>query len=140
MKGEKEIKNTKKVKRSNVKYPALVPELNLKTRHDEIADIASYVDQLNEQELEWINRFVEEEIIVNYDHEGEKLNCLTNLPKNERSPEERLTRKRLNLKNNARNRCIYTQEMAQGTMNYLADLEEKDEDETLREEYKDEFY
>lgn len=138
------MKNTKKEKknsRKNHKYPALIPELNLKTRRDEIADVYSYIDTLNEEEKEWLNRFVTEEIICSMDHDGEKLNKeLTNLPKDQKSPEEIKTRQRLNLKNNARNRCVYTKEAAHGAMNYLEDIEQKEESETEFETFAGEKY
>jgi hypothetical protein len=69
-----------------------------------------------------------EEIITDMNHSGEKLNVLTNLPKELRSPEEVETRRRLNLINNARNRDIYTREHSQGTLNFLNDL-------TMEKEY-----
>ena len=62
------MKNTKgKVKkkinrRNQTKYPALQPQFNLKSRSDEIQDLNSYSDQLNDKEKEWLNKFAEEYI------------------------------------------------------------------------------
>lgn len=129
-------KKEKRVKRKDHKYPALIPQLNLRTRRDEIEDIYSYIHTLNDEEKEWLNKFATEEIVCSMDHEGEKLNTqLTNLPKGERSAEEVEVRQRLNLKNNARNRCIYTQEAAQGTLNYIDELFNEEEEEAVFEEF-----
>lgn len=118
----KEKKSTKKPtknRRKDVKYPALDPQLNLKTRHDQIADVGTYLDQLNDEEKAWLNSFIEEEVNANFNHSGVKLN----------DSSDPATRKRIYLNNNARNRDIMTREHAQGTLNYLFEIEEKEENE-----------
>ena len=120
----------KQNRRSKNKYRALRPELNLKTRFEEISDMASYVDQLNEEEKEWLNRFSEEYVCANFNHPGRKLH---------RSQENR---KMCTDRNNARNRDIFSREKAQGTMNYLEDILPKSyepdfEDEQLIEDLID---
>lgn len=110
-------KNGKKRRRDNP-FAALDPKLNLKTRYNEIEDLASYADTLPIEAKEWLNAYAEEEIIGNRYHKGEKLNDF----------EDPKTRSRIYNRNNARNRCILTREEAQGTLNYLAELE-KDESE-----------
>ena len=99
--------------RSNVKYPALDPKLNLKSRYEEIEDLASYKDQLNDEEKAWLNAFSQEEICANFDHNGPKLN----------DQNDAAVRSRIYGRNNQRNRCIQTRELAQGTLNYLEDID-----------------
>jgi hypothetical protein len=86
--------------RSRTKNAALYPHLNLKTRYDEISDILSYVEQLNDAEKDFMNRFVEEEINANLKHKGKKINTT------------KADKKRCYDRNNARNRCIYTRAKA----------------------------
>ena len=118
---EKKETNTKsagKKKRKDNPFAALDPTLNLKSRYNEIEDLASYADTLPKEAKEWLNAYSEEEIIGNRYHKGQKLNDF----------EDPKTRSRIYNRNNARNRCIYTQQESQQTLNYLPDLE-KDESE-----------
>lgn len=110
---EKAKATSKKKSRKNVKYPALNPNYNLKTRYEEIMDINSYAKDLPPEAKAWLNSFVSEEICANLNHGGQQLN----------DPNDPETRSRIYNKNNARNRCIYTQEIAQGTMNYLEEID-----------------
>lgn len=128
-------KNTKadqpkrKKGRKDNPFAALDPKLNLKSRYNEIEDLASYADTLPLEAKEWLNRFAEEEINCNFKHPGEKLNDF----------EDKENRKRLWLRNNARNRCIYTQQESQQTLNYLDDLKKDEEDEANGETYDDKY-
>lgn len=88
----------KNSKRSRAKYPALLPEYNLKTRFDEID--YDYIHKLSNEEKEWLNRFTEEYINAEFRHSGEKLHNTAELKKSCYD------------KNNARNRCIYTKAKA----------------------------
>ena len=98
------MKKKKKItRRSAEKYPALRPELNLKSRYDEIADI-DYIDQLNDTEKAWLNAFNEEYINAKFDHGGKKIH------------KTKKQRKICYDKNNARNRDIYTLKKASGMM------------------------
>lgn len=96
-------KNKKpKTKRSEEKYPALKPELNLKTRYDLID--YDYLDQLSEKEKDWLNRFTEEYTNAKYDHEG---------PRIQKKKKERLDSYN---RNNYRNRDILTKSKASGKL------------------------
>ena len=102
----------KKPRRLKDKYPYLNPENSLKTRAEETADVASYVGQLNEEEKAWMNQFMKEYV-----------NAHTEDAVFHKTSQEK---KICNDKNNARNRCQYTREVAQGTLNLAgsdADLE-----------------
>ncbi len=115
---KKASKSTKKNSRKDIKYPALDPKYNLKTRFEEIDDMASYMDQLNDEEKAWLNAFSSEEVCANFNHGGPKLN----------DQNDAATRSRIYNRNNARNRCIISREHAQQTMNYLEDLDKDDEE------------
>lgn len=120
-----DIKPKKKTRRS-VKYPALDPHLNLKTRFEEIEDLASYANTLNDADKAWLNAFAEEEICANFEHSGIKLN----------DSSQASVRKRIYDRNNQRNRCIFSREKAQNTMNYLEDLDiDNSEDAEIEDGY-----
>jgi hypothetical protein len=99
----------KKNKRASIKYPALNASVNLKTRYEEIEDLESYAHTLSEEDKAWLNSYSEEEICANFNHKGPKLNDQSD-PK---------VRSRIYGRNNQRNRCVYTKELAQGTLNSL---------------------
>ena|ERR1017187_8090657 len=124
-----QTKKKKKSSRSSVKYPALDPAYNLKSRQEEIEDLYSYKDQLNESEKEWLNSFAEEEINSNFNHKGVKLNDQTD-PK---------VRSRIYTRNNERNRCIQTLELAKGMLMYLEEIDIDNEGEAFKEEVLNEL-
>lgn len=103
----------KQTKRSKAKYPALKPELNLKTRHELIADY-DYVKQLSPKEKEWLNKFTKEYV---------------NAEINTKQPRKNLHRNKALKKdcydrNNARNRCIYTRSKASWNLKFFEDISE----------------
>lgn len=100
-------------RRNRAKYPALIAQYNLKTRYEEIEDLESYKDQLNEEEKAWLNAFSQEEICANFNHSGPKLNDSSD-PK---------VRSRIYNRNNERNRCIFSREAAQGALNSLEEID-----------------
>jgi hypothetical protein len=127
---KKQEKSEKKNNRSKVKYAALDPAYNLKTRQEEIEDLYDYVDKLNEEEKAWLNAFSNEEICANFNHKGPKLN----------DQSDPTVRSRIYNRNNERNRCIMTREKAQGCLNYIEDIDLDNEEEAHNEETKeDEF-
>lgn len=117
----------KRKNRKDDKYAALKPHMNLKTRKDELTDIASYADTLSEKDKDWLLSFVEEEVICNFNHRGEKLNT------------EESMKKAYN-RNNSRNRCIYSREAAQGTLNMIEEMDLDREGEAYNEESNKEEY
>jgi hypothetical protein len=94
---------TKINRRNNVKYAALKPEYNLKTRKEEIEDIASYANKLSPKDKEWLNKFVEEEINADFRH-NRKLN------------KTKASRRIIYTRNNARNRDVFSRAKAQGKL------------------------
>jgi hypothetical protein len=82
-----------KTKRSKLKYPALTKGYNSRVRQ-EYSDF-DYLDQLNEEELVFLNKFVEEEMNASFKKDGTDFN---------KTDEER---RAIYNKNNARNRCLY---------------------------------
>lgn len=105
--GKKVTKSTNRYK--NTKYKALEPEINLKSRYEEIEDIASYAKDLPEEAKDWLNRFTQEYVCANFKHKGEKIHTTEKL------------RKSCFNRNNARNRDVYTQQKAQNSLNYIED-------------------
>jgi hypothetical protein len=103
----------KKSRRSDLEFPALSPQHNLKSRYNEIEDLASYADTLSKEDRAWLNAFSEEEICSNFKHNGQKLN-------DESDP---VVRSRIYGRNNQRNRCIYTREESQNSLQVLDDLD-----------------
>lgn len=129
MKEKKGDKKSGKKKRKDNPFAALDPTLNLKSRYNEIEDLASYAHTLPLEAKEWLNSYSEEEIIGNRYHKGQKLNDF----------EDPKTRSRIYNRNNARNRCILTREEAQGTLNYISELEKDQEDEANGETYDEKY-
>lgn len=121
-----------KGKRARAKYPALKPELNLKTRY-ELIDY-DYVDKLTEDEKQWLNKFTEEYINASLDS--------VDLEKNFHNTED--LKKDCYRRNNARNRDILTR--AKASNNYVSTDEmvvekkiETEEDEYFEDELSDDF-
>ena len=98
-------------KRSRTKYPNLKPELNLKTRYEEVADVATYANTLPPKEKAWLDQFMKEYNNASLDKDKKKRLGKTNKWK-----------KTCYDKNNARNRDIITIQKAQGAMNYLEEI------------------
>jgi hypothetical protein len=92
-----------KGKRARTKYPALKPELNLKSRY-ELIDY-DYVEKLSEEDKAWLNKFTEEYVNASLDSE--------NLENNFHCTDE--LKKDCYRRNNARNRDILTRAKASGT-------------------------
>ena len=92
-----------KNKRERAKYPALRPELNLKTRY-ELIDY-DYVNELSEEEKTWLNKFTEEYTNASLDSQ--------NLEKNLHNTKE--LKQDCYRRNNARNRDILTKSKASGS-------------------------
>lgn len=104
MKRKKQKNKTNR--RSLNKYPALCPELNLKTRYELIS--VDYINKLSDKEKNWLNKFNEEEINAS----------LKNPKFNKTKKEQKVCYDR----NNARNRDILTRAKASGTINYIEEL------------------
>lgn len=101
-------KLVKRNRRNKSKYPALKPDLNLKTRTDLID--YDYLDKLSDKEKAWLNSFTEEYVGANMKHKGKKFH------------KTKAMKKDCYDRNNARNRCIYTKAKASGQIDYLEDL------------------
>lgn len=91
-----------KNRRESKKYPAVDVTLNLKTRYEEISDVAEYFDTLPEDAKEWMHSFVEEYINAKFNHKGKKIHRKTK------------QKREIYNRNNARNRDILTQSKACG--------------------------
>lgn len=103
-----------KGKRAKAKYPALKPELNLKSRY-ELIDY-DYVNKLSEKDKQWLNKFTEEYTNASLDSKD--------LNKNLHNSEE--LKKDCYRRNNARNRDILTKLKASGSCVSYEDFIEHD--------------
>jgi hypothetical protein len=104
----------KRNRRSQEKYPALKPELNLRSRY-ELFD-QDYIDKLSDEEKAWLNKFNDEYVNTNLDR---------------KNPENNLHNSKLLIKDcddrsNARRRCILSRNKASGQNIYLEDIKETD--------------
>jgi len=106
----------KQTKRSKAKYPGLRPELNLKTRHELIADY-DYLNDLNHKEKEWLNKFTKEYVNAEIDNRKPRKNL----------HKTKALKKDCYDRNNARNRCIYTRSKASWNLKFFEDMSEKNE-------------
>lgn len=125
-------------KRSREKYPALRTDLNLKTRI-ELIDY-DYVDKLDDEAKDFLNRFTEEYVNTNFKHKGKRVHK----PKiKEKFVKSRNKKKKYDAnakdsydRNNARNNDVYTTQRASNQLHYLEDLNktgiESDEDKLIQ--------
>lgn len=112
-----------------MEFPALNPEFNLKTRYEEIEDVASYANTLSYEDKAWLNSFMEEEVCANFNHKGIKLN----------DSNDSATRSRIYGRNNQRNRCIYTRTKAQNLMEDISGVDFDGEKNIGKDEESDRF-
>jgi hypothetical protein len=97
-------KQKKQSARKRAKYPALNPRYMPKVRQ-EYMDI-DYIDKLSDEELKWLNKFMDEELNASF--KNNKKDLVTD-------PEEK---RAIYNKNNARNRCVFGIAKATGTLDY----------------------
>lgn len=95
----------RKARRSDFEYPSLEPSVNLGKRREEVEDVASYAHKLNAEEKAWLNQFMREY------NEATTKDAVFHITAAER--------KICNDKNNARNRCWYTEEAAANRLNLV---------------------
>lgn len=86
-----------RAKRFTIKFPALDPLVNLKTRRELIEDY-DYLNVLSEEEKTWLNKFTTEYVTASLNTKNIQSN-FHNTP---------LLIKDCFNKNNARNRCLFT--------------------------------
>ncbi len=142
------MKKKKQSKRDRIKYPALDPNYNLKTRIELIDDLYDYSKDLSEADKDYLNRFSEEYNNANFTHEGKRVHPKRikqveyKTKKNKRKRRDRKTvdkfKKESEDRNNARNRCLYTKNKAFGAIEYIQDMEDRgDENENLFVSFQD---
>ena len=112
----KKAKSGTNGKRKKSKYPNLNPKLNLSSRKEEVEDVASYVDQLNDEEKTWLNKFMGEYVGASLDFK--------NLENNLHNTQE--LKKSCTDRNNARNRCIHSRAKTSGMLKSTEDLQNKE--------------
>ena len=101
----KKVTGQKKPRRSDFDYPYLEPSVSMLKRREEVEDVASYAHKLNDEEKAWLNQFIKE-----YNDASTK-DAVFHKTATER--------KICNDKNNARNRCWYTEEAAANRLNLV---------------------
>lgn len=113
------MKNKKKKpknRRESLKYPALDPTFNLKSRF-EVIDY-DYLDELSEKEKAWLNNFTEEYTNANFKHKGKRVHKNDTVVKTVKTTGRKrkidLAKQEAEHRNNARNRCVLTKAKASG--------------------------
>ena len=107
-------KKKKITKRNKEKYKEVRPNLNLKSRYEELQDINDYFDTLPPKEKEWMNKFVGEYVNASFKKDTKHLHKTKKL------------KKACYDKNNSRNRDIMTKKKITASLNYLEDINKKD--------------
>ena len=102
--------NQKNPRRSNFEYPSLEPSVALHSRREAVEDVASYAHKLNKEDKAWLNQFMKEYNEASVGSEEEPTGIF------HVSKEDR---KICTDKNNARNRCWYTEEAAANRLNLV---------------------
>jgi hypothetical protein len=103
---KKSKKKTKKRTRYNKqKYASFNTKYQVGVRRELLGDI-DYVDKLSEEEKDWLNRFLQETVVTNFNHGGE--NIITD-------PDEK---RKLYSENNKRNKDVYALAKAKGALYY----------------------
>jgi hypothetical protein len=110
---KKQKVSTKKRRQSN--HPNLDPGLNLRSRWEEVYDVASYANKLPADAKDWLNKFMGEYVNANLDVENLE-NNLHNTKELKKSCQDR---------NNARNRDIYSRANASGNLIGLDELKKE---------------
>lgn len=90
------------VPRNKEKYPALNFRRQVKTRLDQLE--TDYIDKLSDEEKAWLNAFLEETVITNFQHKGRKFY------------KSKKAKREFYGSNNARNRCLFTKAKAMNTI------------------------
>lgn len=117
---------SKRNRRNQSEFPGLDPKLNLKTRSD-LVDY-DYIDKLNHEEKDWLNRFTEEYVSGKYDHNGERIHAFEEVPakKGKNKLVDRYKNK-AETANNKRNVDIYTTKKAESRLAFFSELLEDEE-------------
>lgn len=89
----KKQNNPKKVRRSKVKNAALKKPYTPRVRQEYLD--YDYLDQLNDEELSWLNKFTDEWLNASFNHDETDIQSYEKYGKDS------------NDRNNARNRCLY---------------------------------
>lgn len=124
-------KNQTRPKRSDFEFPYLEPSVSLGKRSQEVEDIASYTNKLNNEEKAWLNQFMKEyndadtkdavfhndEILT--DRNGEVIMTTNRWGVVTEKSVPMTARKLCNDRNNSRNRCWYTEEVAANRLNLV---------------------
>ena len=95
----------KKLRRSDFENPYLEPSVALLKRKEEVEDVASYAHKLSAEDRAWLNQFMKEY------NDADLTNAKFHITAEER--------KKCFDKNNARNRCWYTEESAASRLNLV---------------------
>ena len=122
MQKKSQKKSTKPTKRSRVKYPGLVKNVNTKVRQELIDH--DYIDKLNDKEKEFLSNFNEEYLGANFQHKGKQLH------KSKKRKRDCYNR------NNARNRDIHSISSVTGnltTTDFILNETDKTEIDNLME-------
>lgn len=112
--------------REKTEYSAVKLNVNLKSRAEDIKDVASYFNELSDKDKAWMNKFMEE-----YNNASFKKNNEQNLMKTDQEKRDSYNR------NNARNRDIYNRLKMNNDLVYIEDL--NNQEKRIKQQKEQEF-
>ncbi len=102
------MSNKPKKKKSNYnkqKYPSFNVKYQVGVRKELLSDI-DYIDKLSEEEKEWLNKFLQETVVANFNHGGDPI------------IKDQKTRREIYRENNRRNKDVYSLGKSKGSLFY----------------------
>lgn len=130
------MKKKPKTKRQKNNYPALFPNLNLKSRYENID--YDYINKLSDKEKDWLNRFTEEYTNANFNHEGKRIHkpkIVEKIVKSTKKIKEiDLAKTESYDRNNTRNSDILTRQKASSQIVYLEEIDKNNSNKTTEED------
>lgn len=117
MKKKSKKKQTKKKdnKYNKQKYASFNTNYQVGVRKELLSDI-DYIDKLSEEEKDWLNRFLQETVVTNFNHGGENLY------------KDKEERRKLYTENNKRNADVYSLSKSKGNLYYSPKSTDSSED------------
>lgn len=124
-----------KANRKILKYPGLEPKVNPRIRRD-YSD-QDYINDLSDKEKDWLNRFNEEWVHANFNHNGKRIHPLKQktktIKKNGKKRSVDVYKQKCEHNNNARNRDAFAISKASNILEAFKPIEKA----SAKDEYED---